>query len=106
MGILAINKTSTTPGAPVKVYQPDGTTSPVLGSSGFQIQADVNNAEKLYIGTAGMVKGTTPATRVNVLAVLTAGQQWPQAGGLHVDPDFLYYDVDASGDGLSMGVAG
>lgn len=103
MGIISINKFSTTPGTALKVYVP----GPVLGSNGIQIQADASNTGKLYIGTKGMVKGTTPATRVNVLAILSAGQLWPASGGFGgVDPDFLYYDVDTSGDGLSVGISG
>jgi hypothetical protein len=106
MGIQAINISSTTPGTPVRVYQPSA-TKPVLGGNDLQITADPTNAGKVYIGTQGMVKGTNAANRVNVLAVLSAGQQWPQGGSFGgVDPEFLYLDVDTSGDGISVAVTG
>lgn len=106
MGIQVINKSSTTIGTPVPIYTPDA-THPVLSGSGLQIQADPSNGGKVYIGLKGMVKGSTPATRVNVLAVLVAGDQWPQGpemGG--VNPEFIYLDVDTSGDGVNVGIAG
>lgn len=106
MGLIAINKTVPTPGAPVKLYQP-GPNFPVCGSNGTQIQADPSNAGKLYIGTKGLTKGTTTLTRLNVIAILTAGQFWPSSGGFGgIDPEQVYLDVDTANDGALAGISG
>lgn len=104
MGITAINISSTTPGTPKKVYQP-GTNNPTI-TGHTQIQADPSNAGKLYIGTAGLVKGATPATRFHVLAVLAAGDMWPSGSGMYLNPEFLFFDVDTAGDGLNGAISG
>lgn len=105
MGIQAINQHNASTSTPIKIYTPSATL-PVLSSSGICIQADPQNATNIYIGTAGMVKGTTSALRQKVLAILAPGAFWPPSDFGGVDPDFLYLAVDTAGDGVNVSIVG
>ncbi|HWF09474.1 MAG TPA: hypothetical protein VG297_13485 [Bryobacteraceae bacterium] len=110
---MYVQKTRPEPIGSVKVVTP-GTPVPLVSTliangvclngdtvtvNKIDVMADPDNAGRVYIGTAGMVK----ATRLNVITILKPGDDWGITNNVSVNSyNFatLFVDADNANDGI------
>lgn len=98
MSVRAIGKVAVAAaGTPVPL------SSSSMRSSFISITPNPTNTGNLYLGTAGMVKGTG----VNVIAVIpkTANPFQIFVNGVGISPEELFLDADNNGDFAYVGTA-